>query len=35
MMVSIQVNGTWKDIVVAVPKSGFAWALDRDDGSLI
>ncbi|KAK9194782.1 hypothetical protein WN944_005489 [Citrus x changshan-huyou] len=28
MMLSIQVNGTWKDIVVAVPKSGFAWALD-------
>lgn len=35
MMLSIQVNGTWKDIVVAVPKSGFAWALDRDNGSLI
>ncbi|KAK9010735.1 hypothetical protein V6N11_043604 [Hibiscus sabdariffa] len=35
MMLSINVNGTKKDIVVAVQKSGFAWALDRDDGNII
>ncbi|KAL6325201.1 hypothetical protein AAG906_023046 [Vitis piasezkii] len=31
----IYLNGTMLDIVVAVQKSGFAWALDRDDGSLV
>ncbi|KAK9010737.1 hypothetical protein V6N11_043606 [Hibiscus sabdariffa] len=35
MMLSIDVNGTKKDIVVAVQKSGFAWALDRDNGNII
>ncbi|XP_061351215.1 uncharacterized protein LOC133296280 [Gastrolobium bilobum] len=35
MMLSVQVNGTKQDIVVAVQKSGFAWALDQDNGSLI
>ncbi|XP_034706249.1 polyvinylalcohol dehydrogenase-like [Vitis riparia] len=35
MMLSIYLNGTMLDIVVAVQKSGFAWALDRDDGSLV
>lgn len=35
MMLSIHVNGTKKDIVVAAQKSGFAWASDRDNGSLI
>eukprot|EP00261_Vitis_vinifera_P027368 XP_010661142.2 PREDICTED: uncharacterized protein LOC104877357 [Vitis vinifera] len=35
MMLSIYVNGTMRDIVVAVQKSGFAWALDRYDGSLV
>ncbi|XP_038994568.1 polyvinylalcohol dehydrogenase-like [Hibiscus syriacus] len=35
MMITIDVNGTEKDIVVAVQKSGFAWALDRDDGNII
>ncbi|KAK8996032.1 hypothetical protein V6N11_076282 [Hibiscus sabdariffa] len=35
MMLSIDVNGTQKDIVVAVQKSGFAWALDRDNGNII
>ncbi|XP_017637075.1 uncharacterized protein LOC108479155 [Gossypium arboreum] len=35
MMLTIYVNGTTKDIVVAVQKSGFAWALDRDDGNII
>ncbi|KAH7560509.1 hypothetical protein JRO89_XS10G0032800 [Xanthoceras sorbifolium] len=33
MMLSIQVEGLKKDIVVAVQKSGFAWAMDRDIGS--
>ncbi|KAL5765004.1 hypothetical protein ACOSQ2_017598 [Xanthoceras sorbifolium] len=33
MMLSIQVEGLKKDIVVAVQKSGFAWAMDRDNGS--
>ncbi|CAJ2668947.1 unnamed protein product [Trifolium pratense] len=35
MMLTIYVNGTKKDVVVAVQKSGFAWALDRDNGSLL
>ncbi|XVF16534.1 hypothetical protein REPUB_Repub10bG0040100 [Reevesia pubescens] len=35
MMLSIYVNETKKDIVVAVQKSGFAWALDQDNGSLV
>ncbi|XP_027079511.1 uncharacterized protein [Coffea arabica] len=35
MMLSIKVNGTKRDIVVAVQKSGFAWALDRDNGNII
>ncbi|XP_028780532.1 uncharacterized protein LOC114736818 [Neltuma alba] len=28
-------NGTKQDIVVAVQKSGIAWALDRDNGNLV
>ncbi|XVF16532.1 hypothetical protein REPUB_Repub10bG0039900 [Reevesia pubescens] len=35
MMLNIDVNGTKQDIVVAVQKSGFAWALNRDNGGLI
>ncbi|KAA8548002.1 hypothetical protein F0562_004431 [Nyssa sinensis] len=35
MMLTIYVNGTKRDIVAAVQKSGFAWALDRDNGSII
>ncbi|XP_017974359.1 PREDICTED: polyvinylalcohol dehydrogenase [Theobroma cacao] len=35
MMLSINVNGTKQDIIVAVQKSGFAWALNRDNGSPI
>ncbi|KAK1562174.1 hypothetical protein Q3G72_007459 [Acer saccharum] len=35
MMLSIQVKGIKKDIVAADQKSGFAWALDRDNGSLL
>ena len=35
MMLSINLNGTMVDIVVAVQKSGFAWALNSDDGSLV
>lgn len=35
MMLSIYLNRTKRDVVVAVQKSGFAWALDRDNGSLI
>ncbi|CAK7323037.1 unnamed protein product [Dovyalis caffra] len=35
MMLSVYVNRTKQDIVAAVQKSGFAWALDRDDGNII
>ncbi|XP_019454909.1 PREDICTED: uncharacterized protein LOC109356038 [Lupinus angustifolius] len=35
MMLTIDVNGSKQDIVVAVQKSGFAWALNRDNGTLI
>ncbi|KAJ1375523.1 Quinoprotein alcohol dehydrogenase-like superfamily [Sesbania bispinosa] len=35
MMLTINVNGTKQDVVVAVQKSGFAWALHRDSGKLI
>lgn len=35
MMLSIVVNGSTRDIVVAVQKSGFAWALDRDNGEIV
>ncbi|CAL0314933.1 unnamed protein product [Lupinus luteus] len=35
MMLTIHVNGSKQDIVVAVQKSGFAWALNRDNGALI
>ncbi|GLT35382.1 hypothetical protein SLA2020_098410 [Shorea laevis] len=35
MMLTVPVNGTERDIVVAVQKSGLAWALDRDNGSLV
>ncbi|KAL5722655.1 hypothetical protein ACHQM5_006148 [Ranunculus cassubicifolius] len=35
MMLTIKVNGTKKDVAVAVQKSGLAWALDRDNGNLI
>lgn len=35
MMLSMYRNKVKHDIVVAVQKSGFAWALDRDSGSLI
>ncbi|XP_027353565.1 uncharacterized protein LOC113863957 [Abrus precatorius] len=34
MMLTIDVNGTKQDIVVAVQKSGFSWALNRDNGKL-
>ncbi|OMP06337.1 hypothetical protein COLO4_08185 [Corchorus olitorius] len=35
MILSIDVNETKLDVVVAVQKSGFAWALDRDNGNII
>ncbi|XP_022741889.1 uncharacterized protein LOC111293407 [Durio zibethinus] len=35
MILSIYVNETKRDVVVAVQKSGFAWALDRDDGNIL
>ncbi|CAJ1828408.1 unnamed protein product [Sphenostylis stenocarpa] len=35
MMLTIVLNKTKEDVVVAVQKSGFAWALHRDDGKLI
>ncbi|XP_058739227.1 uncharacterized protein LOC131611138 [Vicia villosa] len=33
MMLTTHINGTKKDIVVAVQKSGLAWALDRNNGN--
>ncbi|KGN59583.1 hypothetical protein Csa_002525 [Cucumis sativus] len=35
MMLSVFVRNMKRDIVVAVQKSGFAWALDRDNGNLV
>ncbi|KAK9272475.1 hypothetical protein L1049_002848 [Liquidambar formosana] len=35
MMLTVDINGTRRDMVAAVQKSGFAWALDRDNGSLM
>ncbi|XP_042756116.1 uncharacterized protein LOC111891126 [Lactuca sativa] len=35
MLLTIKSNGTLRDIVVAVQKSGFAWALDRDNGDIV
>ncbi|XAR51758.1 Polyvinyl alcohol dehydrogenase (cytochrome) [Bertholletia excelsa] len=35
MILSIRINGTKRDVAVAVQKSGFAWALDRDNGSIV
>lgn len=35
MMLTVNVNGSRKDIVVAVQKSGFAWALDRGNGNIV
>nr|GEX58004.1 hypothetical protein [Tanacetum cinerariifolium] len=35
MILTINVRGKKNDIVAAVQKSGIAWALDRDDGSLV
>ncbi|XP_058739249.1 uncharacterized protein LOC131611167 [Vicia villosa] len=35
MMLTPYINGTNKNIIVAIQKSGFAWALDRDNGSLV
>lgn len=35
MMIRPYINGTKRDVVVAVQKSGFAWALDRNNGSIV
>ncbi|PKI36857.1 hypothetical protein CRG98_042806 [Punica granatum] len=35
MMLSILHNGTRRDVAVAVQKSGFAWAVDRDNGDIV
>ncbi|KAJ8761001.1 hypothetical protein K2173_022039 [Erythroxylum novogranatense] len=35
MLLSIVMNGRLRDIVVAVQKSGYAWALDRDNGAIV
>ncbi|XP_043705156.1 polyvinylalcohol dehydrogenase-like [Telopea speciosissima] len=35
MMLTIFVNETRRDVLVAVQKSGYAWALDRDNGDII
>lgn len=35
MLLTIYPNGKRRDIAVAVQKSGFAWALDRDNGDIV
>ncbi|KAL5722664.1 hypothetical protein ACHQM5_006155 [Ranunculus cassubicifolius] len=35
MILTVYVNGTKREIVAAVQKSGYAWALDRDNGSVL
>ncbi|GAY36594.1 hypothetical protein CUMW_023170, partial [Citrus unshiu] len=35
MLLTISTNGRFRDVVVAVQKSGFAWAFDRDSGDII
>lgn len=35
MLITISTNGTERDIAVAVQKSGFVWALDRDSGEIV
>ncbi|XP_047952856.1 polyvinylalcohol dehydrogenase-like isoform X2 [Salvia hispanica] len=35
MMLTVNTNGTRKDVVVAVQKSGYAWALDRGNGNIL
>ncbi|KAL3501341.1 hypothetical protein ACH5RR_035790 [Cinchona calisaya] len=35
MLLSLTLNGKKRDIVVAVQKSGFAWALDRENGDIV
>lgn len=35
LLVTAFVKGRMVDVVVAVQKSGFAWALDRDNGDII
>ncbi|GAA0161992.1 hypothetical protein LIER_18185 [Lithospermum erythrorhizon] len=35
MLLSINPNGTKRDVVAVVQKSGFAWALDRDNGDIV
>ncbi|KAI4384236.1 hypothetical protein MLD38_002417 [Melastoma candidum] len=35
MLLSVPLNGVMRDILVAVQKSGFAWALDRDNGDIL
>ena len=35
MLLSILANGTIRDVVIAVQKSGFAWALDRNNSNIV
>ncbi|KAH7570141.1 hypothetical protein ACOSQ2_018426 [Xanthoceras sorbifolium] len=35
MLLTIYTNGTIRDVVVAVQKSGFTWALNRDNGEIV
>ncbi|KAL3731720.1 hypothetical protein ACJRO7_028581 [Eucalyptus globulus] len=35
MLITISTNGTERDIAIAVQKSGFAWAVDRDSGDIV
>ncbi|CAI9092701.1 OLC1v1028019C1 [Oldenlandia corymbosa var. corymbosa] len=35
MLLTIHFNGSLRDVAVAVQKSGFAWALDRDNGDIV
>lgn len=35
MLLTISRGGRKRDVAVAVQKSGFAWALDRDNGDVV
>ncbi|KAF6159973.1 hypothetical protein GIB67_033057 [Kingdonia uniflora] len=35
VLLTVNINGTRRDLAVAVQKSGFAWALDRDNGDIV
>ncbi|KAL8518770.1 hypothetical protein ACS0TY_009941 [Phlomoides rotata] len=35
MLITIRSKGRFRDVAVVVQKSGFAWALDRDNGDIV